>query len=152
MCPLNRPINLDEGLAAPSQIFPSAYFLSCVPLLFPLSLPHILGWKSLVIIVVAGSLVVYTAEWRNIYSMGYGDDLAQFVSLWRGMTFPFPSWLTEREQAFSDTQKRTCRCVYTHEKKNTYINTVYSGIVVVTKGCSIPASKEQCVLWGSVFG
>lgn len=26
--PLNRPINLDEALAAPSQIFPSAYFFS----------------------------------------------------------------------------------------------------------------------------
>lgn len=39
MCPLNRPINLDEARAAPSQIFPSAY---------PLSLPNIQRWKSLV--------------------------------------------------------------------------------------------------------
>lgn len=37
--PLDRPINLDEALAAPSQIFPSAYFVKRLPPL--LSLP----WK-----------------------------------------------------------------------------------------------------------
>lgn len=30
--PLDRPINLDEALAAPSQIFPSAYFVKRLPL------------------------------------------------------------------------------------------------------------------------
>lgn len=84
VCPLNRPINLDEALAAPSQIFPSAYFLSCVPLLFPPSLPHSLRWKSLVRIVAAGSrlCILQNGEifivwdmgmiWRSLFACGEG--------------------------------------------------------------------------------
>ncbi len=53
---------------------------------------------------------MYTAEWRNIYTMGYGDDSTQFVSLWRGMTFPspHPSWANEAKEAFMHSQMHRC--------------------------------------------
>lgn len=72
VCPLNRPINLDEVLAAPSQIFPSAYFsfMICLsPLFLP---PTFLRWKSLVIIVVAGSslCILTNGEIFILWDMG----------------------------------------------------------------------------------
>lgn len=102
MCPLNRPINLDEVLAAPSQIFPSAYFslMPCLPPRLSLSLcsfspPHFKMEKS-----CYNSCGRFpprcAAEWRNIYTMGYGDESAQ---LWRRMTFTFPPF----DEAFTHT-------------------------------------------------
>lgn len=107
VCPLGRPINLDEARAAPSQIFPSAYFLSCLPSSYlpPSSLPppasHFLRRKSLVIIVAAGSLAVYTAEWRNIYTMGMGMGEVGEVGGGRGVGDDSAAvcWLVARDDA-----------------------------------------------------
>lgn len=113
VCPLNRPINLDEALAAPSQIFPSAFFppLPCLssPLLF--LFPHIMRWKSLVVILVAGSSTcilqngeIFTLrDWGG--GWGGGDDSAQFVSLWRAVAFPFLSWSNK-------AKTHVCRWIY----------------------------------------
>lgn len=129
MCPLNRPINLDEALAAPSQIFPSAYFLICLlpPLhlsLSPSSLPSVSPPHSKMEKSCYNScgrfLAMYTAEWRNIYTMGYGDDSAQFVSLRQGMTFPFPPLMGK----LSETNLYMFLCIYTHTHKNIYKHTV----------------------------
>lgn len=119
VCPLNRPINLDEAQAAPSQIFPSTYFLirqPPPPLLrpFPLYLPHILKMEKSCYNSDGRFLAMYTAERRNIYTMGDGDDSAQFVSLWQGLTSPFPSWANQAQQTCS------CACAYTNYNKYKY--------------------------------
>lgn len=80
VCPLSRPINLDEALTAPSQI--SSVLLSP---------PHFKMEKSCYSS-CGRFLAVYTAEGRNIYSMAYVDVSVQFISFWQEIVYPFPSW------------------------------------------------------------
>lgn len=105
----------------PLLIFSHACVSHLSPLLFPLTLSplhthtHTLRWKSLVVTVAAGSscLLVHAAEWRNIYTVGYGDDSLQFVSSWGEMTLLFPSWATEAKRAFRRTEPHVSMHLHT---------------------------------------
>lgn len=71
----------------PPLLFSHARVLRLLP--FALLSSHVLRWKSRVIVVAAGLLAMYTAEWRNIYMMGYGDASVQFACLWARDDAPF---------------------------------------------------------------
>lgn len=120
--------------------------LSSLPSLFP---PHFEMEKSCYNS-CGRFLAVYTAEWRNIYTMGYGDDSAQFVSLWRGMTFPFPSRASEVKEAFVRTETYTCRCIYAHKSMQKYAICKHCCGFRRSQCSCLPAAV--CVLWGRVFG
>lgn len=76
VCPLNRPINLDETLAAPSQITPPPpLFYHMLP---PPQHTHFEMEKSCYNS-CGRFLATCPAEWRNIYTMGCGDDSAQLA-------------------------------------------------------------------------
>jgi len=152
VCPLSRPINLDE-VGAPSQICPPASFFHPLLLLglplFPrplfLSPPTFSRWKTLVVIVAAGSLlVVYAADWRNIYTTEHGDDSVQFAGLWRKSTFPLPP-----PPPIVKLLKSQTRCIHTHT--HVYLNTCTHCCGYRRSWCScLPAAV--CELWGRVFG
>lgn len=128
-----------------AKYFPLLIFshacLSPLSLLIPPSLPHIFRLEKSCCNSCGTFLGMYTAERRNIYTMGYGDDLAQCVSLWRAMTFPFsPRGRTEQSELFRSTKADMHRCVYIHK---TCINTANAIIVVATQGRRVPASQQH---------
>lgn len=103
------------------------------PLLF--LFPHIMRWKSLVVILVAGSSTcilqngeIFTLrDWGG--GWGGGDDSAQFVSLWRAVTFLFLSWPNKAK-----THVR--RWIYMQKNTDTHINAVDAVIAAVPEGRS----------------
>lgn len=134
----------------PPLIFSYACFLPFISLsLSPSSLPSVSPPHSKMEKSCYNScgrfLAMYTAEWRNIYTMGYGDDSAQFVSLRQGMTFPFP--LPPHGQI--KRNKLVHVLVHIHTPTRIYINTLFASIVVVSEGRSVPASQRQrACCWG----
>lgn len=137
LCPLNRPINLDETLAAPSQIPPLPFILSYAATTPPNT--HILRWKSLVIIVAAGSSlrVLQNGEIFRLWDVG----MIQRTLLARSKGWRFISPQVQIKHTCVHIRARICR------------KSLHACAVVGFRrsSCScLPAAAS--LLWGRRFG